>query len=97
MTIAFDRDLLDEFIMVDPSVETVDDYLEELIDEDFISDEDLMMCKTSATLLDTGDLFLSFRSVRNSDSYCAMLAAMLVDTINAEIVPGSASPAVQYM
>lgn len=82
MTIAFDRDALEAYIKLNPSLETVDDFLMLLIADGFISEDNLRQCTITVSLLFSGDMYLALKANTNSDSPCARFAEEIVRRIN---------------
>lgn len=82
LTIGFDRDALEDYINLNPSLETVDDLLMMLIAAGFIKEDDLRRCNVTASLLSSGDLYLALKAVSKSDTFCNQRTEDLVDRIN---------------
>ena len=77
MTIGLDRDSLDEYVRLNPSVDTVTNLLNVLVQSRFITMTVASRCNVEASLLDSGDLHMVLENLVNSDSICAMAAQEL--------------------
>ena len=77
--IGLDRDALDDYISLIPSVDTVDEVLKVLVASRFIPEDIVRRCRVAANLLRTGDLHVV---LEGSDSSCAMAAKHIADRIN---------------
>ena len=82
MTIGLDGDSLDEYVRLNPSVDTVTDLLNVLVQSRFITMTVASRCNVEASLLDSGDLHMVLENLMNSDSICAMAAQEIADRIN---------------
>ena len=63
VTIDFDRDAFDEFIRLNPELETLDEFLRELVASGFIPEEIIRACTITANLLSTGSLHLLLENI----------------------------------
>ena len=82
ITIGFDRNALEEYLTINPSVETVDDLMLRVFSSGLISRENQSHCEVSASLLNEGDLFIALKAIVRSEDYCMMLAQRLENVIN---------------
>lgn len=82
MTIGLDRDAVDEYVRLNPLLETVDEFLRELVASGFIREEVVRRCKIVANLLDSGDMHLVLENLEQTDTVCAMAAERIADRIN---------------
>lgn len=83
LTIGLDRDAMDEYIRLNPEMDTVDEFLKELVNSGFIPMDVLERCMVSASLLETGDLNMVMESMDNSnENTCSMFAETVADRIN---------------
>ncbi len=82
ITIGFDRNALEEYLTINPSVETVDDLMLRVFSSGLISRENQSHCEVSASLLNDGDLFIALKAMVRSEDYCMMLAQRLENVIN---------------
>lgn len=82
MTIGLDRDGLDEYIELNPSLDTVDELLETLVADGFISEESLERCTMEGSLLETGNLHMLLQNKMNTDNFCYMTIEEIADIIN---------------
>ena len=83
MTIGLDHDAVDEYVRLNPSMDTVDELLKQLVASDFIPENILRRCMVSANLLMTGSLHMVLESVNGSDgNVCTMFAETIADKIN---------------
>ena len=64
ITIGFDRERFDNYLNLNPSVETVDDLPLRIILSGLISEEDLLQCDVKASMLNEGDLFIAFEAIK---------------------------------
>jgi len=82
VTIGLDRDAVDEYVRLNPSVDTVDEFLKALVASGFIPEDIIRRCNISANLLRTGDLHVVLESVIRSDNVCSRFAQRIADRIN---------------
>ena len=82
VTIDFDRDAFDEFIRLNPELETLDEFLKELVASGFIPEEIIRACTITANLLSTGSLHLLLENILDSGNTCRMFAEEIADRIN---------------
>jgi hypothetical protein len=82
VTIGIDREALDEYISLNPSVDTVDALLKVLVASRFIPENVTRRCKVAANLLRTGDLHVVLENVDSSESTCVKAANDMADKIN---------------
>lgn len=82
MTIGLDRDAVDEYVRLNPSLDTVDELLKVLVASRFIPEDVVRRCKVAASLLRTGDLHVLLENINSSDSTCAMAAEQIAERIN---------------
>ena len=82
MYIGLDRDGLDEYIELDPSLSTVDDLLETLISSSFIRQEVVERCEVEGSLLETGELHILLENKRSTDSICFLSVAEIAKSVN---------------
>ncbi len=82
ITIGIDRDGLDEYVRLNPSLETLDDFVTTLIADTFIPEMILRSCRVSANLLDTGDLHMVLENLVTSENTCRMFVETMANDIN---------------
>ena len=82
MIIGLDREALDEYVSLNPSVDTVDELLKILVASRFIPEDIVRRCRVAANLLRTGDLHVVLESVNGSESSCATAAENMAERIN---------------
>jgi len=82
LTIAFDRDALEEYLHLNPSLQTVDDLSIRILLSDVISKEDRNRCNITFSLLDEGDLFIAFEAKSRADDYCMKASERVSKLIN---------------
>ena len=82
MTISLDREGLDEFIELNPDLDTIDRLLETLVASRFISEQTLLSCGVDATLLQTGDLHLLLENNNSAHNVCFTAAQEFAGLIN---------------
>ena len=82
MTLGLDREALDEYIELNPSVDTVDELVKRLIASGFIPERILRRCKMAVNMLRTGDLHLVFENVNRTGNVCSMFVEEIAEAIN---------------
>lgn len=80
--IGLDRDGLDEYIELDPSLSTVDELLETLVSSGFITDQVLQRCGIEGSLLETGELHILLENKVSTDNLCYMAVVEIAESIN---------------
>ncbi len=89
LTVGFDREAFEDYLSLNPSVETVDDLLKRMILSGLITKKDLLHCDIKASLLNEGDLFLAFEALVEAEDYCMTLSKKIGDMINNQLNGGS--------
>ena len=82
MAIELDREALDDYVDLNPSVATADDLVRRLIADRFIPEELLERCQIDGSLLETGDLHLLLENKDFSFDDCFEAAQDIADVIN---------------
>ena len=82
VTIRLIRAILDEYLRLNPSLETVDDVIKSLIADGFITEDIIRQCKIAANLLDTGDLHVVLENRLNMGTPCRDFAERIAAKIN---------------
>ena len=85
---------LSEYVRLNPSIRTLDDFIELLVDSDFVSDEITEKCELEASLTVSGNIqiVLSARSDDDDDGkFCNAASEFIATAINdLSLVPQSA-------
>lgn len=85
---------LSEYVRLNPSIRTLDDFIELLVDSDFISDEITEKCELEASLTVSGNIqiTLSARSDDEDDTkFCNAASELIAAAVNdLSLVPQSA-------
>ena len=82
MTIGLDRVGLDDYIELNPSVDTVDELLKRILASGIIPEDVIASCLIEAGLLDSGELHLLLENKMFADSTCFEAVQALADLIN---------------
>lgn len=82
VTIGLDRDAVDAYVRSNPTLDTVEEFLRELVETGFIPEEVVRRCKIVANLLDSGDMHVVLENLVNTDTICAMAAERIANRIN---------------
>ena len=89
MTIGLDRVGLDDYIELNPSVDTVDELFKRILTSGIIPEDVIASCLIEAGLLDSGELHILLENREFEDSTCFEAAQDLANLINNP--PGSES------
>ena len=85
---------LGEYVRLNPTIRTLDDFIELLVDSDFISDDIMEKCELEASLTVSGNIQLTL-SVRSDDDdddakFCNAASELIAASINdLSLVPQS--------
>ena len=82
VTIGLDRDAVDEYVHLNPEVDTMDEFLRQLVASHFIPEDIVRRCRIFANLLMTGSLHLVLENVNKSEDICVKFAERIADKIN---------------
>ena len=82
MTLALDSKALDEYVELNPSVDTVDELVKRLVASGFIPERILRRCKMAVNMLKTGDLHLVFENVNRTGNACYRFVQEIAKAIN---------------
>ena len=94
--VAMDLTGLREYVRINPSVRTLDDFIEVLVDSDFIDDEITEKCELEASLTMTGNIQITLSARTDDDDgadarFCNAASETIAATINdLSLVPQSA-------
>jgi hypothetical protein len=82
VTIGLDYDALDEYLRLNPSVDTIDSFLRVLLRSQFIPDDVASRCIVAANLLNSGDFHMVLENLILSDPICGTAVEEIADRIN---------------
>lgn len=82
VSIAMDKEGLDEYVQLNPSISDLDDLIGSAIATGFIPQETLDRCNITSSLLDTGDLQIVLESNQTNEQYCNHAAEELAINID---------------
>ena len=82
VSIAMDKEGLDEYVQLNPSISDLDDLIGSAIATGFIPQETLNRCNITSSLLDTGDLQIVLESNQTNERYCNHAAEELATNID---------------
>ena len=82
MTIGLDRVGLDDYIELNPSVDTVDELLKRILASGIIPEDVIASCLIEASLLDSGELHMLLEDTMFADRTCFEAVQDLADLIN---------------
>lgn len=82
--IAMDLTGLSEYVRLNPSIRTLDNFIELLVDSDFISDDITEKCELEASLTVSGNIQLALSSRSNDDDaeFCNAASELIAAAIN---------------
>lgn len=82
VSIGLDQDGLDEYVRLNPSVDTVDEFTKRLVASGFFPDDIVQRCEIAASILETGNMHMVLKNVLENETACYMFAERIADMIN---------------